>query len=105
MTASLFKSPGLVSILDDLNNAIVWMTSTRPHISKSSSPCISPLVTVTIIIVITMIIYVCLYVYVCVCARACIYIYINKRVCCIFRYRVLNINNRAYILKFGERRH
>ena len=31
---------------DDLNNASVWMVSTRTLISKSSSPCISSLVTV-----------------------------------------------------------
>ena len=38
MTTSVFKSPGLyLSILTDLNNAIVWMVSTRPLISKSSS--------------------------------------------------------------------
>ena len=35
----------LFSILADLNNAAVWMVSTRPLISKSSSPCINPLVT------------------------------------------------------------
>ena len=32
--------------LVDLNNTVVWMVSTRPVISKSSSPCINPLVTV-----------------------------------------------------------
>ena len=36
----------LLSILADLNYAVVWMVSTRPVISKSSSPCINPLVTV-----------------------------------------------------------
>ena len=36
----------LLSILVDLNNAVVWMVSTRPPISKSSSPCTSLLVTV-----------------------------------------------------------
>ena len=35
------------SILADLNNAEVWIVSTRPPISKSSSPCTNPLVTVT----------------------------------------------------------
>ena len=35
----------LLNILADLNN-VVWMVSTRPLISKSSSPCINPLVTV-----------------------------------------------------------
>ena len=34
MTASLLKSPGLLSI--DLNNAVVWMASARPPISNSS---------------------------------------------------------------------
>ena len=36
----------LLSILADLNNAVVWMVFTFPLISKSSSPCINPLVTV-----------------------------------------------------------
>ena len=36
----------LRSILADLNNAVVWMVSTRPMISKSSSLCIRHLVTV-----------------------------------------------------------
>ena len=36
----------LLSILADLNNAVVWTVSTRPIISKSSSPCTNPLVTV-----------------------------------------------------------
>ena len=36
----------LLSILVDLNNAVVWMVSTRPVISKFSSPSINPLVTV-----------------------------------------------------------
>ena len=36
----------LLSILADLNNAVVWMVSTRPLISKFSSPCSNPLVTV-----------------------------------------------------------
>ena len=33
----------LLSILVDLTNAIVWMASTCPRISKSSSPSINPL--------------------------------------------------------------
>ena len=37
----------LLSILTDLNNTVVWMLSTRPLISASSSPFINPLVTVT----------------------------------------------------------
>ena len=36
----------LLNILADLNNAVVWMVSTRYVISKSSSPCTNPLVTV-----------------------------------------------------------
>ena len=36
----------LLSILADLNNAVVWTVSTRPVISNSSSPCTNPLVTV-----------------------------------------------------------
>ena len=50
MTASLLKSPQvsrtLLSILTVLNNAVVWMVSTRPSTSKSSSPFSNPLVTV-----------------------------------------------------------
>ena len=37
----------LLSILIDLNNAIVWMLSPRSLISKSSSPCTNPLQTVS----------------------------------------------------------
>ena len=44
------KSPQLsrvlLSILAILNNAVVWMVSTRPPTSKSSSPFSNPLVTV-----------------------------------------------------------
>ena len=36
----------LLSILADLQNAVVCMVSTRPLITKSSSPCINPLVSV-----------------------------------------------------------
>ena len=36
----------LLSILANLNNGVVWMVSTRPLISKSSSPFINSLVTV-----------------------------------------------------------
>ena len=36
----------LLSILTDFNDAVVWMVSSRPLISKSSSPCTNPLVTV-----------------------------------------------------------
>ena len=38
----------LRSIMVDLKNAVVWMVSTGPLISKSSSPIINPLVTVPI---------------------------------------------------------
>ena len=36
----------LLSILAVLNNVVVWMVSTRPPTSKSSSPLTNPLVTV-----------------------------------------------------------
>ena len=36
----------LLSILAVLNNVVVWMVSTRPLTSKSSSPFSNPLVTV-----------------------------------------------------------
>ena len=36
----------LLGILADLNNAIVWMVSICPLIPTSSSPCITPLMTV-----------------------------------------------------------
>ena len=36
----------LLSILAVLNNVVVWMVSTRPPTSKSSSPFSNPLVTV-----------------------------------------------------------
>ena len=46
------KSPQLsrthLSILADLNNAVVWMVSTCPRIFKFYSPCTNPLVTVPI---------------------------------------------------------
>ena len=40
---SLQASRTLLSILADLNNAVVWHVSTRPLIFKSSSPFINPL--------------------------------------------------------------
>ena len=43
---SLQVSRTLLSILANLHYAVVWMVSVRPLISKSSSPCINPLVTV-----------------------------------------------------------
>ena len=36
----------LLSILADLNHAVVWMVFTRPLISRSSNPCTNPLVSV-----------------------------------------------------------
>ena len=36
----------LLSILTDLYNAVVWIVTTRPLISKSSNPCINSLVTI-----------------------------------------------------------
>ena len=38
-------SRSLLSILADLNNVVVWIVATRPVISKSTSPCTNPLVT------------------------------------------------------------
>ena len=43
---SLQVSITLLCILADLNNAVVWMTSTRPLISKSSCHCTNLLLTV-----------------------------------------------------------
>ena len=43
---SLQVSTTLLRILADLNNAIVWMVSTRPLISNSSNPFINTFVTV-----------------------------------------------------------
>ena len=43
---SLQVSKTLLNILADLNNAVVWIVSTRPVISKSSNPNTDPLVTV-----------------------------------------------------------
>ena len=44
------KSPQVsrihLNIQADLNNAVVWMVSTRPVISKTSSPGIRPLISV-----------------------------------------------------------
>ena len=45
-TKSPQVSSTIISILADLDNAIVWLVSTRPLISKFSSPFINPLVTV-----------------------------------------------------------
>ena len=46
VTVSPLKSPGLFSILAVLHNAVIWMVSTHPPISKSSSPFNNLLVTV-----------------------------------------------------------
>ena len=46
VTASLLTFPGLFSIMADFNNAVVWMVSTRPLISKSSISFTNPLTTV-----------------------------------------------------------
>ena len=52
VTASLLdiKSPqvsrSFLSILDDLNNTVVWTVFTHPVFSKSSNPCTNPLLTV-----------------------------------------------------------
>ena len=43
---SLQVSRTLLSILDNLNNAVVWMVFSCPFISMFSSPLINPLVTV-----------------------------------------------------------
>ena len=39
-------SSNLLSILANLNNAVVWIVSNRPNISKSSSPCTHSLMSV-----------------------------------------------------------
>ena len=56
---SLQVSRTLLSILANLNNAVVWMVSTLTLISKSSNPCINSLLTVpkaliTICIIVTL---------------------------------------------------
>ena len=43
---SNMKSFKISRTLADLYNAVVWMVSTRPLISMSSTPCTKPLVTV-----------------------------------------------------------
>ena len=43
---SLQVSRTFLSILADLNNTVVWMSSTRPLIFKTSSFCTNPLVTI-----------------------------------------------------------
>ena len=45
----------LLSILGDLHNAVVWMVSSHPLISKSSNPLINLLVTIITIIIIIII--------------------------------------------------
>ncbi len=46
MTANLLRI--LLSILAVLDNVVVWMVSTRPPTSKSSSPFRNPLLTVPV---------------------------------------------------------
>ena len=46
LTRVWVRARALLSILANLNNAVVWMVSTRLLISKSFSPCTNPLVTV-----------------------------------------------------------
>ena len=55
-------SKTLLSILVDLNNAVVWVVSARPLISKPSSPFTYSLVTVPIIIIMIIIIILLLFV-------------------------------------------
>ena len=45
----------LLSILAVLNNAVVWMVSTRPPTSKSSSPFSNSLVIIIIIIIVVVV--------------------------------------------------
>ena len=58
---SLQVSKILLSILAVLNNVVVWMVSTRPPNSKSSSPFSNPLVTVQNAPITTGIIVTCLF--------------------------------------------
>ena len=51
----------LLSILAVLNNAVVWMVSTRPPTSQSSSPSSNPLVTVPNAPIIIGIIVICMF--------------------------------------------
>ena len=51
----------LLSILAILNNAVVWMVSTRPPTSKSSSPFSNPLVTVPNALITSGIIFTCMF--------------------------------------------
>ena len=46
----------LLSILAVFNNAVVWMVSTCPPTSKSSSPFNSPLVIIIVIIIIVVVV-------------------------------------------------
>ena len=64
-SVSDMKSPQvprtLLSILAVLNNAVVWMVSTCPPTSKSSSPFSNPLVTVPYALIIIGIIVTCMF--------------------------------------------
>ena len=56
----------LLGIFADHNNAVVWMVSNRLLISKSSRPCINPLITVTyIFLIIFSLIHIKLFIYLC----------------------------------------
>ena len=50
-SVSWWFSRTLLRILTNLNNAVVWMVSTYLFISKSSSPCNNPLVTIPSILI------------------------------------------------------
>ena len=52
VTASPLAFPGLFLVFWLICNAVVWMVSAHPRISKSSSPCANPLVIIIIIIII-----------------------------------------------------
>ena len=54
MIASILKCPGLFSVFWSISNAVLWMISTRPLISKSSSPFINPKALITIGINVTL---------------------------------------------------
>ena len=45
-TPHYFSSIIVFSIIVGLNNAVVWIVTTRPLISKSSRPCTNPLMTI-----------------------------------------------------------
>ena len=62
VTTSILKSPGLfLVILAVLNNVVVWMVSTPPPTSKSSSPFSNPLVTVPNALITIGVIFICMF--------------------------------------------